>query len=342
MKKTAAIIAVACCMVFALTACASKDNTPTVPHSGPIVTPMEAESEAIQNAPAYDTEAAKRFIETMPAVRSLVDGVASENELVSFGNASPSNEAMQALQREVDTLSADNHLVSLIMVDLQTQSGVAYNPDIAMCTQSTIKGVYIGSVLDQNPAALEKDGQYMHDAIEFSSNDSYESLRTLYGADPLAAWCQEAGVDSSFAASGFPRTNSAKDMLKMWTMLYCYLNSGSEEAAAIAPYFADSSASATKKQLGDRYPVQTKAGWENGLDGDLNYDPNAKIPEKYLDGNPENDESAINDTGVVYTEKGPYLFVVFTNRPFGTFKDFVDVNPLYGLVEALHDVQDSL
>ena len=93
--------------------------------------------------------------------------------------------------------------------------------------------------------------------------------------------------------------------------------------------------------LGNRFPVQTKAGWEHGLNEDLNYDPWEEIPVEYVDGDPLNDECAINDTGIVYTDRGPYLFVIYTDYPFGVFRDYVTPNPLGGLVEALYEVQRS-
>gem|GEM_PF-5559435 len=93
---------------------------------------------------------------------------------------------------------------------------------------------------------------------------------------------------------------------------------------------------------GGRFPVQTKAGWESGLDEGLNYDPEAEIPDKYKDGDPSNDECAINDTGIVYSDRGPYIFVIYTDHPFGVFRDYATENPLYGLAEKLYEVQCSL
>ncbi|MBQ9001313.1 MAG: hypothetical protein IJ087_05615 [Eggerthellaceae bacterium] len=42
------------------------------------------------------------------------------------------------------------------------------------------------------------------------------------------------------------------------------------------------------------------------------------------------------------SDKGPYLFVIYTDHPFGVYRDYTDVNPLYGLVEALNKVQQDL
>ena len=54
-----------------------------------------------------------------------------------------------------------------------------------MCTQSTIKAIYVGSLLDSNPDALKENGVYMREAIEFSANDPYHKLREIYGSEPI-------------------------------------------------------------------------------------------------------------------------------------------------------------
>ena len=116
---------------------------------------------------------------------------------------------------------------------------------------------------------------------------------------------------------------------------------GKAQFTDFAAWFADSIASAAKEQLGSCFPVQTKAGWENGLDESREYDPAAVIPDIYVDGDPLNDECAINDSGIVYTEKGPYIFVIYTDHPFGIFKNYTPPNPLLELTEALYQLQQS-
>ena len=44
----------------------------------------------------------------------------------------------------------------------------------------------------------------------------------------------------------------------------------------------------------------------------------------------------------VYSDHGPYIFVVYTDLPFGVFKDYTTPNPLYGLMERIYEVQCSL
>ena len=90
--------------------------------------------------------------------------------------------------------------------------------------------------------------------------------------------------------------------------------------------------SAAKERLGNRCPVQTKAGWENGVGDDTEDYEKAVIPARYTDGDPMNDECATNDTGVVYAESGPYLFVLYSDYPC----PWSGPNRLYGLTEAIY------
>ncbi len=312
-----------------------------IPFSGPVRIPREAEPEAIRKAPAYDAEAARACIPVMPEIRRLIDTVKDEEGLAAFGAKTPSKEALDRVEKEIRALSAGGHKVSVILADLATRSGAAYRSGIPMCTQSTVKAIYAGALVESRPEALSENGAYLRDAIVLSSNEAYENLREIYGREPLLRWCKETGVDPSFADLPYPRDKCARDMLLLWTRLYAFLN-GDADPMNFAAYYADSLASATKERLGARYPVQTKAGWECGLDEDADYDPEAVIPERFRDGNPLNDECAINDTGVVYTETGPYLFVIYTDHPFGLFRNYTTPNPLYPLVDALLAVHADL
>ena len=318
-----------------------RDQNIMIPFSGPISVPMDRESPLIRAAPAYDTEAARTFIQSMPLLRTMTDNIPDDERPACFGPKCPSPAAFQKLETEIGKITEGRHKLSLLMADLKTLSGVSYHSRVPMCTQSTVKAIYAGALIESIPSVLDENGQYLHDAVVYSDNASYENLRKIYGCRPLEKWCEEAGVDRSFAIPDYPRDKTAADMFRMWTRLYCFLNDGSDRTN-FGAYFADSLASATKERLGSRYPVQTKAGWEIGLDENGDYDPGAEIPAEFTDGDPSNDECAINDTGVVYTESGPYLFVIYSDHPFGIFRNYTTPNPLYGLVDALAEVRESL
>ncbi|MBQ6517337.1 MAG: hypothetical protein IJI14_01370 [Anaerolineaceae bacterium] len=316
-------------------------NTFEMPFSGPAPERCGEVSPYIRNAPAYDLSEAQSYVEIMPEIRNLTSIIEDNGLLTTFGRVKPEQRLLDDLSFEIEKLTVGDHKVSLIMADLKTRSGVAFCPFRPMCSQSTIKGIYAGAVLEMFPGALKDNGLYIHDAIIHSDNASYEKLRMIYGAEPLIKWCQEADVDPSFAKDNYPRDKTAVDMFKMWTRLYCFLN-GKAQNSDFAAWFADSIASAAGEQLRSRCPVQTKAGWENGLDESREYDSAAVIPPEFTDGDPLNDECAINDSGIVYTAKGPYLFVIYTDHPFGVFRNCITLNPLPGLTEALYAVQQSL
>lgn len=309
-----------------------------IAYSGPVSVRLEDESPAIRNAPAYDTDEAKTYIPALPKIRELISGLQDENQLTAFGIAKPSDTSMRQLNNEILKLSADGHKVSLIMADLKTGSGVAYSSSIPMCSQSTVKAIYVGALIEIQPESLDENGQYMHDAIVYSSNEAYDKLREIYGDFPVRRWCDEAGVDIGFAEQKYPRTYTARDMFKMWTRLYCFLN-GDSDKTNFAAYYADSIASASAGQIPE--PLQTKAGWENGLDDYRLFDP-AEIPERFRDGDPANDECAINDTGIIYTKNGPYIFVIYTDHPFAVINENLMPNPLNSLVSKLYEVHKSL
>ena len=191
----------------------SERNHQTPPCSGPVAIPLAEESAAIQAAPAYDVEAAKQYIADMPRVRSLIDGIPQDDALTCFGAFSPSPEAAEKLNAEIQKILADHHKVSLIMVDLKTRSGSAFHSTVPMCTQSTVKAIYVGALLNARPQAFEENGQYIRDTVVLSSNEAYESLREIYGKEPIQAWCREAGVDETFADPPYPRDKTARDML---------------------------------------------------------------------------------------------------------------------------------
>ncbi|MBQ8966107.1 serine hydrolase [Ruminococcus sp.] len=301
----------------------------------------DAESAFMKAAPAYDTEEAKSYIEKMPEIRALAADVKADEGLTVFGGEA-SEEAAAKVEAEIKKLTDEGYKVSLVMADLASQTGLAYDPDEAMCTQSTIKAVYLGSVKDSHPEAFEEHRLDLRKAIVDSNNDSYMALRDIYGAEPLEKWCEEVGVEKGFAEKAFPRAYTARDMFMLWTKLYCFLNSDEMQHSEFASYYADSACSATRIMLGAEYPVQTKAGWESGKESWKNYDPRDVVPEQYRDGDPSNDESATNDTGVVYTEKGPYIFVIFTDVPFSVYHDYVEPNRLNDLVLALNAFQAEL
>lgn len=286
------------------------------------------------NRQVSDSAAARQYIPDMPLLRAMVDRIPEDSGLTCFGRVSPSPAALHRLDTEIRRILEDRHRVSLIMADPATKSGLSFRSTVPMCTQSTVKAIYVGALLNRMPEAYEAYAQEIRDTIVLSSNEAYERLRDVYGPEPIRAWCRETGVEEGFADLPYPRAYCARDMLKLWTRLYCFLNDGSD-VHHVAGFYTNSAMSATRERLGDRYLLHTKAGWENGVGDDVTDYEHAVIPARFVDGNPLNDECATNDTGIVYTDRGPYLFVLYSDYPC----PWSCPNRLYGLVDALHEAR---
>ena len=205
----------------------------------------------------------------MSAVRALIDSVPGGDGLIVFGEKTPAPETLRRLQGEIQKMADDGHRVSMIAVHLASRSGTAFRPDAVMCSQSTVKAIYVGALLERFPEALAEQRERIRETIVLSSNEAYESLRDLYGPEVIRTWCRETGVEEGFADAPYPRAYSARDLLKLWTRLYCFLNGGSEAAAGVGGYFENSALSAARERLGGRCRVHTKAGWENGVGDDV-------------------------------------------------------------------------
>ena len=285
------------------------------------------------------SDATEDSSETNP-VLALFDGIKDDNELTTFGENKPSDAAIKALKSEIAALCEGDHDVSLVMIDLDTLSGVSYQSDRVMCGQSTIKAVYIGSLLESRPELFEKEKEDIRKVIEQSNNESYEKLREKYGTEYLEKWCTEVGVEHNMIEKAYPR-EAVTDIARLWTKMVPYLNAD-DTPDELKKYYSNSKFSSAKEVLGSRMKVYSKAGWENGLDTKTPYSEEMTYPADYVDKDPYNDECAINDTGLVYTDSGTYLFAIFTDHPYNTYQNYTPDNPLNALTQALYDTQQSM
>ena len=71
----------------------------------------------------------------------------------------------------------------------------------------------------------------------------------------------------------------------------------------------------------------------SGVGGDVTDYSRVVIPPRFTDGDPLNDECATNDSGIVYAENGPYLFVIYSDYPC----PWTGGNRLIGLTDALYE-----
>ena len=282
---------------------------------------------------------ANNLCDSLNEVRHNLREVSDKDRLVFYGRYSPSEDAAHQLRKEIKQITSTGHDVGLVLYDLVTQSGVSFCSDRVMCYQSTIKAIYVGALLEMKPELFTIHQEEIHQTIEYSNNDTYKKLRDAYGDEPLLSWCRECGIDENFADRLYPR-RSAKELCILWTRMYAYLESGNAPEE-LKTWLSHSACSSAKDVLSDRCIIQTKAGWENGLPEDTTYTEDLVYPSELTDKDPYNDECAINDSGIIYTQNGPYLFVIFSDLPYGIYQNYTPENPLNGLTEALYDLQQS-
>ncbi len=275
----------------------------------------------------------------LKAVQRDLREVSDKDRLMFFGRYDPSEAVALRLRKELEQITGTGHDVSLILYDLPTQSGVSCCSDRIMCYQSTVKAIYIGALLEARPELFIRHREEIHQTIEYSNNDTYKHLRESYGDEALLQWCRECAIDEGFADRLYPR-RSAKELCILWTRMYAYLESGNAPED-LKSWLSHSACSSAKEVLSGRCLIQTKAGWENGLAEDTPYADDLVYPSELTDKDPYNDECAINDSGIVYTQNGPYLFVIFSDLPYGIYRDYMPENPLNGITEALYELQQS-
>ena len=143
---------------------------------------------------------ADNYIDSLSRIRSILRGISDEGKLMFFGHACPSETAAGRLRREISAIAQTGHKLSLIMIGLNNGSGVSYRSQEIMCYQSTIKAIYIGSLLDERPELFEKEQEMIRKTIELSDNETYayyeESLQAIANAFKNSTYASSARIPS--------------------------------------------------------------------------------------------------------------------------------------------------
>lgn len=234
----------------------------------------------------------------------------------------------ELLKNEIQRLECEGVKLSFVVTDLLGSEILSYNKEWRFCSQSTIKAPFVCSLLENRPELFDVHRGLIKEIVTLSSNSAYEELFEKYGNDYLLGWCEKVGIPPKTCERIYPRNITVCEMAKLWTIMYDYLsNRASKE---LVSWFYGTRYSAIFSTLGHKYLTWTKAGWENGID-DGDEIGSTKIPPAcYTDGDPLNDETATNDTGIVFSDKGPYILAIFTNIPTNPPK-------LEELVKAIDD-----
>lgn len=224
--------------------------------------------------------------------------------LVESGNqmhAELADEEEQAIANEVAQFENKGDDVGFLIVNLSTGSGFCYNIDTAIYGASTYKAplsVYLcEEFVDSGRMNLTAVQDRIENAIVWSDNDSYRSLKHGFEGAAHNAWLMSLGIDPSGYAATFP-TYSVRDATTLWMHTWDYLNSGTATAEWLADLFSRTDLSFLRnavEQSDMQYAtVYDKGGWCAST---------------------SSNENSVNDAGIVIEDENIYVVVAFSNTP---------------------------
>ena len=109
-----------------------------------------------------------------------------------------------------------------------------------------------------------------------------------------------------------------------------------DEMSEFAKYFKCTAYSPFSTLFWRDYDVYSKAGWDEGISVNDETGLLGKIPDaNMIDGDPLNNEEAMNDTGIVCAPNGDYIFAYFSDFPAIT-------DLMYPLILAINDAEIAM
>jgi len=243
------------------------------------------------------------------ARNSLFDA-SSAGSITTFGSFELSDGDRNQLQNAINIITNRGWSVGVLMVDMNTGKGVAYNPDQQIYSASAIKGPYVAAAAEYNPGAVPSWANQMNAAIHVSSNTAYASVRNQFGRGPMAAYCNEAGVRTAIADVYYP-WYSTREQAALWTPTYRYFLSGDGTANWVRSFYTASDDS-VEVAFGGSMTYYSKSGWIN-----------------------EAGLSSYTQGGIIMDNGRPYILSIMTNSGQGKETPY-SVVPIVRALQAIH------
>ncbi|MDO5358400.1 MAG: serine hydrolase [Slackia faecicanis] len=317
----------------------------TRPADEPSAEPVSAVSDA-EASGKEQASAEPEPVEFEPSPAAL-DGVPAESGLQAFalaGDDTPviSDDQSTAIMKAVD--AAEEHGdVSMVFYSLETGKGISYDADTTVYGASSFKAPYAlyvcqtqvdtGKIeLDDScqgtdaydPNSYYNGGSYplsdlIADAIVYSDNNAFGSLRDAFDSEGYDEWADELGLDDvHYRADSWYPWYCARTSAKVWTEMYSYLQTPGEAAQMLNELTSQTEVSFIREALRTTgASVQDKAGWCADADPLWN---------------------GVCDAGIVSLDGKAYILSVMTGMPDG--------DTSYALYEdiasAVFDTRDAL
>lgn len=271
----------------------------------------EQQTEASEEAQAVSFDPSPQKLDSIPSSSGL--------EAFSLSNAAApeiSEEQRSAIQEAVDNATEQGD-VGFVFYSLETGRGISYNADTTVYGASSFKGPYAlyvcetliepGTIsLDSacagtalyDPSSYYNGGSYMvsdliDDAIIYSDNNAYGSLRDSYDTMGFDEWVTGVGAnDATYRADSWYPWYCARSSAKLWTEMYNYLESDTETALYLSTLLGQTETSFIRDALqGTNALVKDKAGWCSDSDPSYN---------------------GVCDAGIVTVDGHPFVLSVMT------------------------------
>lgn len=180
--------------------------------------------------------------------------------------------------------------VGFLMLDLKTGAGVSYNADDRFYSASTIKGPYVAALNMHTPWVLDSWSGTMHETILNSSNETYASLRSAFGANPMYRLAQDTHA-WDFDWDAWYTYYSPRMLAKLWTGMADYFMSERQNAWWCRDVYGSNNWITSRPTLSWKgCTIYAKSGW--------------------LYGGP----TVHNEGCIVMDGDNPYLMVVMSNE----------------------------
>ncbi len=230
---------------------------------------------------------------------AALDNVPSEESLQTFSLASGaapelSDEARARIEQALSAVQGQGK-VGFVVYDTDSGEGISYSADTRVYGASSFKAPYalyvcetqvesgevvLPSISDNPFEGLFGQGSYveqcMESAIVYSDNDSFSALRRMFDDAGYEQWEESLGIyDTAITEeSDFP-WYCARSSAKVWTEMYNYLLTGSDNALWLTTTCTQTTTSFLRDALeAQGAEVMNKAGWY--ADTDTGLSSNAK------------------------------------------------------------------
>ena len=144
------------------------------------------------------TAVESRTVEALPFV-NIIEADNSDLTITWDGLTEddlPETEAlMTEIKAAVDAFSEEGYSTGFLLYDLNSGGGISYHADESYYSASAIKGPYVAWLVQAYPETADILYGTIQNTIQWSSNDDYETLITLYGSTEFNNWAAGLGCD---------------------------------------------------------------------------------------------------------------------------------------------------